>query len=47
MFMMAYSIFLDESRVQQRVPSGLADIVPELGIHLTCRLLFVVYFISS
>ncbi|CAG9532635.1 unnamed protein product [Cercopithifilaria johnstoni] len=35
MFMMAYTVFVDESRIQQRVPPHLSDVVLELGIHLT------------
>ncbi|KAK6111163.1 SNF2 N-terminal domain family protein [Brugia pahangi] len=35
MFMMAYTVFIDESRIQRRVPPDLSDIVLELGIHLT------------
>uniref|UniRef100_A0A1I7W0Y6 TATA-binding protein-associated factor BTAF1 n=1 Tax=Loa loa TaxID=7209 RepID=A0A1I7W0Y6_LOALO len=34
-FMMAYTVFVDESRVQRRVPPDLSDIVLELGVYLT------------
>ncbi|KAL3982802.1 SNF2 N-terminal domain family protein [Acanthocheilonema viteae] len=35
MFMMAYTVFVDESRIQRRVPPHLSDIVLELAVHLT------------
>ncbi|VDK77763.1 unnamed protein product, partial [Litomosoides sigmodontis] len=34
-FMMAYTIFVDESRMQRRVPPHLSDIILELGVYLT------------
>ncbi|EJW86293.1 hypothetical protein WUBG_02796, partial [Wuchereria bancrofti] len=35
MFMMAYTVFVDESRIQRRIPPDLSDIVLVLGVHLT------------
>uniref|UniRef100_A0A158Q845 TATA-binding protein-associated factor BTAF1 n=1 Tax=Elaeophora elaphi TaxID=1147741 RepID=A0A158Q845_9BILA len=35
MFMMAYTVFVDESRIQRRIPPNLSDIISELGVHLT------------
>ncbi|VDK62452.1 unnamed protein product [Onchocerca ochengi] len=35
MFMMAYTVFVDESRIQRLMPPHLSDIILELGIYLT------------
>lgn len=46
MFMLAYTVFVDESRIQRRVPPHLSDIVLELGVYLTCKLLFMCFIFS-
>ncbi|KAM3725944.1 TATA-binding protein-associated factor [Dirofilaria immitis] len=35
MFMMAYTVFIDESRIQRLIPPHLSDIILELGVYLT------------